>query len=335
MKKNTDITDEQMYNHLLFEFGIGTGKRKINESRGVVDSVNDFLIKFLDEVQGQITAAFSNRCTTKHEYEGNTEKYGCETFFKEFRILLSLSAINEERLSYNGGFEPFNSFFEDEEGNVICRPSINLRVLAASEIRMRRCIAFSLGHELTHAYNTYRYAQKYGINSLKRNILRTQNYGNLQHYSSPMYSHNTQAMAGVLYGLNRMERNAYIAQLRQEMAADAQWIKSAEDAMEVLKTTDSYERFKLLEKNVETILGERYEPVKKEILDATNAMIRDGKRKPFSNWHQLTKYFSYVWEDWKKKYLIMASKIAYDISARKNMELDGDLMNKKINLKVK
>ena len=319
--------------HLLFEFGMNSDKWLLNESHGTVGFVDEFVTGFMKDVQGQISATFANGCTVSHVYEGNAEKYSKNVFFKNYSITLITSMIKEERVIYSGGFNPEDSISEDEEWNVTCRPTIVLHVSAPSAIRMQRTIPFVLGHELTHAYNIYKYAQEYGMYSLRKNIIKTQNYTNIKNYSHPMYGQNVQAIADMLYTLNRMERSAYIAQLKQEMEADGEWITDAESAMDLIRSTESYEKFRYLEKNIDTILNIRYEPIQNEILSATNAIIRGGKRKPFSNWEQLRRYYSAVWETWKKKYLITASKIAYDISARNNIMMDGDIMHRKINIK--
>lgn len=325
MNKAKFNTNDELYNHVLFEFIMHSARVPMNEEHGYVADANRFVVEFMPEVEKQISATCGQNGTLKHTYDGVFNG----GFFSDYEITIRTTLANSR---YSGSFSPFESISETN-GEIICKPIISVTVAGNNATILYRNIAFAIGHELTHAYNAFKYAKTYGLNALRKNITQGQGYAGIKEYSEGYYSQLTQAAAAVLYFLNRMERNAYIAQLKQELAGEHEWIKDSKSAMEAIKATKSYEKFLYLERNVEAILNMKDEGSKETLLFATNKIIRNNGQKPFNNFEQLKKYYANVWYKWKQKYLIVASKIAYDIYAENNLEMDGGIMNKETNLK--
>ena len=181
-----------------------------------------------------------------------------------------------------------------------------------------------MGHELTHCYNLLQYALKndkdpwYSIDRNRYFTIRNNvNFG----------IGNVSALANILYTLNRMERNAYIAQLKQELLTKKNLIKDNKTAFDLIKNTESYKKFLYLEQQVNVIFTIIDEDVQKDLIDTLNNIMNTH----FTTFKQLKKYFLIRWLKWKKAYFKNASKIAYDIFSSTNNSkwLDWGLIDNK------
>lgn len=316
-----NYTNLELKNHLLFEFNY-YNNNVIKETRGVINGIETVVQSMLEMVSKQLHDTFITHKPTYKKYNG----LGIKTFFNEY--ILTVSAEISHKMSYKGEFHYANSF-EQKNDKIICKPHIDIQISANSENDLRYAFSFAVGHELTHAYNLYQYAKTYGIDNMKQNVSYQQKYRNIRRGMNPYVIINYRAVALMLYHLNRMERNAYIAQLKQELLSKKDEIKDSETAFDAIKTTESYKKFLNLENNVNLCLSdEMTTTAQNEITYALNSIME----KKFTNYNQVRNYFSDRWRKWKKAYLIKASKIANDIYQENNMSLDGDFMNKNITI---
>ena len=131
---------------------------------------------------------------------------------------------------------------------------------------------------------------------------------------------NEKAIGQMLYYLNRMERNAYLGQLRQELMSEKDDITDAKSAYELVKKTGSWRNFKYLEKSMFALWSITNPYAQKTIVDITN----DITGKKFTRYTQVKKYFASRFEKWKTKYLRNVSRIAYDVYLDKNHIINVD-----------
>ena len=292
-------TNKELYNHILFEFTYKSQNLFLTETRGYVYGIDDAINALLEMVSSQIETTIKTQKPITFTYTEENLKTEINTFFNEFE--LTLTTQFEHRKSYLGEFNPKSYIEKDKQ--IICVPKLSIKISANNVNDLRYLFTFACGHELTHGYNNLQYAKQYGISE----------------------------MATTLYTLNRMERNAYIAQLRQELLGVKDKINSMKDAFEFVKKSASYSKFLYLEKNINLILTIKDKDVQDNLIYATNSIMDTH----FSTYNQLVKYFNRRWEKWKKNYLIKTSKIAYDVFAENNVTLDGKNMNNDISLRIK
>lgn len=318
-------TDKELYNHLLFEFTYYSPNLFLTETRGYVNGIDETINALLEMVSLQIETTVKTQQEITFTYTQEKLKSSINTFFTDFKLRLTTQI--SQRKTYRGEFEPKSITEKDKQ--IICTPDISIKIGAYNVNDLRYVFSFACGHELTHAYNLLQYAKQYGVEAMKNNIKRGQKYGNIRHGMEDFGNTNYKAIANVLYTLNRMERNAYVAQLRQELLGVKDKINSIQDAFEYIKKSGSYSKFLYIEKNIEILSTIKDITTQNNLIYATNSIMD----RHFTTYNQLVKYFTKRWEKWKKAYLTKITKIAYDVFDENNIVLDGKNMNNDIMLK--
>ena len=324
----TDIFDFELKNHILYEFfsGVPNKENILRESRGVVGGVHETVRDLVNAMSDQVMDAFKGNEPVSKEYSSRNVAVG-STFFKNFNI--SITVQKSDDLRYRGGLVVDNSFSETTDGKARCHPEINLKIQAKTPEEAMNVLKFALGHELTHAYNIFKYAEKNGIRLLSRNINTEQGYQKIQTARNSVVN-NESAIGTVMYLLNRMERNAYIAQLKQELNEKSDSIVDGNTAMEAIKSTESYKKLSQIASFLDQLrMGELTQTTKIWLTRYTNNVT--GKN--FTTYEQVLRYFTGRYEKWKKKYMITASKIAYDIYSENHIMMDGDMSSNVITIK--
>lgn len=309
--------NKELEHHVIVEFKRhNTVPVLLKETHGYINDIDDIVEYFKNLVEQQIIRLYSgNKELITKSYDG---KINIKTFFKYYKINVTFE--KSEKSDYLCGILP-KSIFQSSNGNWECIPEINMTIKAKNSTNAMNIFSFSIGHELTHGYDLLLYAKKTNQDpwySIDRN-----RYFNISK-EMRLGVGNTQASAYILYRLNRMERNAYIAQLKQELLSMKDNIKDAKSAIEAIKKTNSYNKFLDIEKNIGIILTID----KKEVQEGLLSDLNNIMNKNFINYNQLVKYYSNRWRKWKQQYLSQASKIAYDIFAsdKKNLWLDYGVM---------
>lgn len=320
---NTNI---ELKNHLQFEFKVHNSLFAIplNEARSVVDGIDNVVNIFLNMAYDQIKHTFS-KFNTENEitsYYNETNKIwknsNIKTFFNKFNLKLTIKKANVNR--QDGGADT-NSITEIGKNTFDCKPDITLIISATDAVNANNGLGIAIGHELTHCYNLLQYAIKNG--KYDTSVIFDKNkYKNIDDVFHNPGPNNLKAIGTMLYNLTRVERNAYIAQLRQELLAKKDLLKDASSLFDVIKTTNSYKKFLLLEDNVNAILSATNKQVQDQLISYLNHIMESN----FTTFNQFKKYFVRRWTKWKKAYIIKASKIAYDVFEETHQMLDnGDL----------
>lgn len=311
--------NKELKHHVILEF-----KRNnvptLNEIHGYIADIDDVIDYFKKIVEQQIIETFfysdSNESITKH-YQ---DRINFNTFFDYYTLTVTFKKSPET--AYNGGMLPKSIFLNSSNGTWQCNPIINLTIKANNSVNAMKIFSFCIGHELTHCYDLLLYAKENNQDpwySIDRNkyfsIKNDLNFG----------VGNTKAIANILYNLNRMERNAYIAQLKQELLDMKDTMKGSNSIVNAIKSTESYKKFLSLSENMNVILTITDEEVQNSLIDDLNHIMN----KKFTTYNQLIKYFLNRWRKWKYQYLSQASKIAYDIFKNdKNQWLDSGMFGK-------
>lgn len=310
--------NKELEHHVIVEFKRhNTVPVLLKETHGYINDIDEIIEYFKKLVEEQIITTYSttNESTTK----SYSDKINFNSFFEWYKLRVTFEISNETK--YSGGMSPKSIFINPINGKWVCVPEINLTIKTNNVINAMKTFSFCMGHELTHCYDLLSYAKETKQDpwySIERNryfdIKNNMNFG----------VGNTKACAHILYSLNRMERNAFIAQLRQELLSNKDNIKDSKSATEVIKQTESYQKFLLLERNVIIILNNKNKEVQENLIRDLNNIMN----KNFINYNQLVKYYLNRWRKWKQQYLSQASKMAYDIFAsdKKNLWLDYGVM---------
>ena len=314
-------TNNELKNHILCEF-----KRNENffgtliEVRGVVNDVENVVKSFSIMIKQQINNTFlknENKTYTYNEKNEIYQKNKVNTFFDEFILKLT---IKQGKKTYSGNSDVHKTIFKDKNGNWICKPYIELTIQAENIIDAYYVFEFAISHELTHLFDMLQYSIK-NNKSGYYNVIDKNKYRKIaQTKNDKFLPNNLRAIAYILYFLTRVERNAYIAQLKQELLAKKDKITNNKTAFETIKTTESYKQFEYMEEQITMIYSIKNENIQNELINALNSIMN----KKFSTYNQLKKYFLGRWLKWKKAYLIQASKIAYDIYAMENQRFVND-----------
>lgn len=320
---NTEI---ELKNHIDFEFH---PFKPLYESRGVVDNIDEIVNAFVNMVEDQIIELYvSDKPYIKKSYNNFNQTYiksGVKPFFNSFK--LDLVFCKREKSGYKGGVN-CDSVIKNERGEYISYPKIFFQISANSILESIRVFKFCLGHELTHAYGALMYAIKNGKDQFD-SVFNKNKYGKIVSERSSAIQ-NVAATADMLYNLSKIERNAYIAQLRQELLDKKDYIVNSKSAFEAIKSTESYRRLIKMEENIDIINSDKLsDNTKKELRLSLNSIMD----KNFTNFEQVKSYYNKRWEKWKKVYLTKASKIAYDIYSETHLMYDGFDMSEPIKIK--
>lgn len=305
MEQIKNFEDLELYSHILTEFRwdvLSDDSIFLTESHGYYNETENIV----DYLLGIIEEDLYNFCKSSKEVETLTinQNYIERGFFEYIYVKITLTKGNGKKYSAS---DFIDKMFYYENGKQYIRPYITMRIQTDSFSNFKYIISFVLAHELTHCYNSYVFWKKTG-RLLNNEYIESIGYPKKTNRNSTL---NQQAIKSVLYRLHRLERNAYIGQLKQELLFYKDEIKDSKSGMNALKKTESYKRdFKNLEENVLNILSLSFsEAEKEEIIEYVNEIAK----KDFITFEQCKKYFWNRWEKWKKKFMEQSSKIIYDI----------------------
>lgn len=315
---------EELKSHLDIEFS-NVENKKVDEVRSVVSGVEKAVDVIMASAKTVVDRAFSKANLLRRSKRSFTfDMSGIDVFFDKCFVNVTVVRGNNIDPKYNGGFFPRKSLSE-KDGRLHVTPFINVKVKASSKWQAIHILKGTLGHELTHAYNSYQYGVKNNKSTeeIISNAFDDQHYRDIEsaRTSKEDTSSNKQAVGFLNYVLNRMERNAIIAQLAQELESASEYIVDSKTAMEAIRTTESWQKYHWVENNVNIILSSGNDAhIVKTVTDVTNQIM--GTK--FTDYEQVKKYYTNRWNIWKKKYLTAASKIAYDIYERTHGKRGAD-----------
>ena len=294
----------ELYSHILTEFKrdvLSDDSIFLTESHGYFNETENVV----DYLLGIIEDDLYNFCESTEKVKTLTinQNYIKNAFFDYIYVKINLTKGEGRKYSAS---DFVNKMFYYENGKQYIRPYITMIIQTDTFNNFKYIISFVLAHELTHCYNSYIFWKKTG-KILNNEYIENIGYPKKTKINSTL---NQQAIRSVLYRLHRLERNAYIGQLKQELLFYKDEIKDSKTGMDALKKTESYQRdFKNLEENILNILSLNFtEGEKEEIIECVNEVAK----RDFTTFEQCKKYFWNRWEKWKKKYMEQSSKIIYD-----------------------
>ena len=300
------------------------------ESHGYINGIDEVVNILVREVEPVIRNVIERKKAANIKLDNADIIKDVNTFFNRFKVSFSFIPTDDSRTRIHGSTDVLKSVDVDSEDNVISCPEIVMKVNCGTNLTdaVDR-VSVNLSHELTHAYNIYRYAAEKGIQSLWNNITKTQRYSKIRSVQDSNVN-NRSVIGNVLYTLNRMERNSYIAETRRELYLKKDEIVDAKTGFEAVKNSNSYRtRFKLLERNVSALTTITNPGAQNVIATAVN----DAMGRKFTNYEQVKRYLINRWVRWKKKYLSAVSKMIYDICDENTVMLDNGPIEKGKTLK--
>lgn len=294
--------EDELKNHLDFEFSIHNSAG-LNETRHVVNNLESDIYSITNMVQGQFKRTVEEKSTVIKKYTRiNLTNEKLYSFFKNFD--LQLTTIFSKEKKYNGNLSTDSIFSYNNEW--FCVPKITLTILGDNEKTFIENFMVALGHELTHAFDLYQFAVKNNVHPSE--AITKQNYHKIFNKTNSK-SVNIKVLAHILYSLNRLERNAIIAQLRQELLNKKEMLKGSKSAFDLIKTTESYRTFTFLQEGIQSLANITDKDTQMELINELNSIMGKG----FTTFNQLQKYFVGRWIKWKENFLVKASKIAFDV----------------------
>lgn len=311
---NTDI---EFRNHLAAQFlTFPQSHIMITEDRHRYNKIDELVDYFNELFSETIDSAINNKLSLLKIEEGQIP---IETFFSNYKITLKISYGKN---SFSSGFNP-QSIYQNYMNMWVCYPNVNFNITAKTLFAAHRLFRQNIAHELTHAYNLLQYAIQNNDNPM--NSVIKQNYYNFT--KGRMMSGNYGALSDVLYRLNRMERNAIIAQMNNELKSFNLIGATFQDVYDLAIHTNAYRNFKSIEKNV----GQIFATTDKSVQDSFITTINELVGKNFTTYNQVKRYFYYRWLKWSKAFMKNTSKLIYDVyyQNNNNVELDGGVNSNK------
>lgn len=307
----------ELEQHLIFEFVYhNPHKVFINEDRSTVPGIDVILLKFLELTKEQVYEVSRNGGTVTKIYNDINELGSSKLFFNSLnmKITMSLSA----KSTIEGGIAANMEYkYYGEDTKIPIDMEFNITAPVDSEFR--RQIFLGIGHELTHAYNIWQWMMK---NKKDFDFYNFNEKSRYTKFKETIFDvNNERALKAIHYRLSRLEMNAYIAQLRQELQMNSYQIRDSKSAMKAIKSTRSYiANYEYLERNIYMLNSITDKNLQQNIIFYTNYIA--GKK--FTNYNQVLKYYNERWFYYKKEYVTKASKIAFDIYSENHYIIDGN-----------
>lgn len=300
---NSDI---ELRNHLLVEFlRCNISPLSINEERHHIDKIDEIVQYFINVFDKQVYETVEGKTVSTKTYNGQIP---FKTYFKNYRIDLTIEYREGCKLSYDSGFNSIDSIKEGENG-WYCEFNCRAKIITPSWIETNRALHFVLAHELTHGWNVLQYAIEHNEHPYYGNICRDQNYTSIQ-IGLRLGKKQEKIMSSVLYRLNRMERNAIIAQVRNELKQKDLHGLSFDELYKLVYETNAYTAdFKGIEDRINLINSTKDIETQKKYIRSFNSIMH----KNLTTFNQLKRHLNGRWFKWKEAFFTKVSKIAYDV----------------------
>ena len=300
--------------HILFEF-LHSDPSKVSllyEGRSVVPGIETILEIFMSRFDRQIYDTSNDNSVSNYWFK---EEEFQNAFFVPVSILMKMSKGNPV---INGGLVIGDGYTYNGEDTKLPL-KLEFEVSAPVESEFKRLIYYGLGHELAHAYNIWKYMIKNKKSFYFDDFNRSTRYSSFK--KNYWDFNNETAVKMMMYRLSRLEMNAYMAQLRNELYLKKDEIVDADSALKAIESTDSYKKnYEFLRRNIAIINCSFIdEETKRNFIEIVNYIA--GKN--FTTYNQVVKYFNERWFYYQKEYMKKASKIVYDIYSEKNSVIDG------------
>ena len=302
-QKIENYFDFELKNHLFAEFQLHGLSIGLHESRGAVDGLDYVVDAFYKMIRPQIMATLKDRKERQILYTED-DISNLNTFFNKFKLVL-ITAYGNTDTDNAAQFCP--SSVTKKNGQIICEPTLLASLCATNEDEAKYKVMAMIAHELTHAFNQFFYLKKTeAIND--DNVSIKNRYKDI--ISAKQRSETTyRALGHVLYTMSRIERNAYVAELRQELINRQNEFYDAKSLLNTLKNTMTWSRFKSLYRNILILVYEAKDELRPQLLADLNEIMGLN----LTTWNQFQKYLLRRFAKYKKSFSLKIVKIAFDV----------------------
>jgi len=205
-----DVLTEHLFRHCAME--LSSASYSVLESHGYVDNVADLIQALYKRINPDVGLMEENT-ENRFIYDDMSIFKGVDVFFTGFKITIIVDYNTSYKTDEISGLYNEKSLLRYDGDSVQFFPEIYIKVNGCDNLGIRRLIGKTLGHELTHAYNDYELFVNSGGKKRPGNSF-------MKGYSTiAKNSRNTieNYIDKIIYFTDRSERNAHVAQIRQEL----------------------------------------------------------------------------------------------------------------------
>ena len=308
--------DEKILNHIYCDYQWGligvSNKNILFESFGQIPEIDNYVDDLKTFIEEKIFPHIKDGGTYAEQITSPSVFYSVKNpFFTACKIGIIVS-IRDGNMSWGSYYNQDDSFFSDKCGYV----EIKITVGASSCEQALSLVLGNFAHELTHAYDDFRYSKNGGT---LKSAVKKSNYE--ERLAVITLGKNVQQILGkILYILSPIERNAIIGQISAEIRNES--VRSPKEALEAIKKTTAYSRYTLCKNGVEYLNGIDNIMDKTSLLIAYTKWVGYNKRtnKNPESGYDVRKNLTYegflselnsMFKKWEHKFLNSIGKIAY------------------------
>ena len=228
--------DQFIIDHISYELG-SLSEYDIFESHGYYDNISYIVEKIHDNIRSSILS-LKNGETFKTTLSDMSIFNKDKVFFDEYSLSVEVTYKEDEKdlnRNLSGG-----SYFEDsqmtiKDGIIEFYPIMEIHAIGSSKMKIMNFILKDIGHEFLHAYNDYCVFKNSEGKSRLIDIYFKYNYKTAE--TSTLKPE--VLVSKILYFTDQAEKNARIAQIKQEIERykDGRWkqidIKNAVESTEI------------------------------------------------------------------------------------------------------
>ena len=326
---STNYFDILLHNHVLFEFG---GLGKLFETHGYYDKITDITDVISHEILHDLLDSNEDPYELRKTYDDMSMFKDINPFFTELKLRVDLkysSAIKRNKI--DASYDPINSKIQINDGVVSFCPMITISGFCNSKSGVIDEMIYTLGHEFTHAYNDYMVYVKSGHRKRLKDLSDMSKINNAISNPNSLIGY---MIGAVLYMADQAEKNAFIAQLKNELELYKGDLNSSKDCTHAIMTTNTYQNIQ----NVTAFCNKFEEEINQNEKGTDNAKIlfvdelNRIAEKNFKNFESAFKWFKYQVYEINANFNKKAPKIVHDVYTQRNdskrINVDFDTLDK-------
>ena len=232
-----DLFDEHLFRHCAIE--LSDAFTSILESHGYSDKVSGIIDALYTVINHDIGAMkFGEH--KRFVYNDTSLFDNIDVFFTGFSLTLDVDYADDYKGYESRGKYNDRSKMLYKNGKVDFVPNIVVYAKGNDNLGIRRVIGKTLGHEFTHAYNDYEmFLDSGGTIRLKDAFMQG-------YWSAAQQSPNKieRFVDEIIYFTDRSERNAHIAQMKQELDNYDEPMFTAHTFTAAIQTTETYKKLR-------------------------------------------------------------------------------------------
>ena len=305
-----NLFDDYLYRHCAVEFGRSSGI--VFESHGYKDDMSEIVDVFYNVFKDDLWNMKAG--TNKHFIYKNMDVFGdMDVFFTGFHFDLY---VNLEKgwvkAEATGGYND-ESLLKFDGDSIEFVPDFYVSAKGSDVVDMIDAIEKSIAHELTHAYNDY----EVFINSGGRLRLGDVFLQGYDSNASKSFSAIRSNVGDIVYFTDESERNAHIAQIKQELENYDGLMSNSMSMTNAIKSTETYGKLMMtidMLANIRKALDIDSNATDKNIFLKTVNTITNNK---FRTCEQAYNFLKHRVANAQRKFYQQAPKIAMDVFMNK------------------